>query len=273
MKKLILITTLSIFTGLAVATPASAASATTCVNGNGTTVIKIVGSSCPNGSNYSNIVPSATANEAINKIIAQANACKKKVTTTKKTTKAKTSTTKKATKKTTTGTSTKPSTTTTTKPTTTPTPSPTPSSSATKPATTTPATTTTSSFKEFQKSVVSLVNKERAAAGLSPLTENTELDKIATLKSEDMVKMNYFSHTSPTYGSPFEMLSQFGVGYSAAGENIAYGQATPAEVMNGWMNSPGHKANILNVNFTQIGVGIAKKSNGQLYWTQTFTRP
>jgi len=132
---------------------------------------------------------------------------------------------------------------------------------------------TSSNFREFQKKVIEIVNKERVKAGLISLAENADSDKIATLKSEDMVKLNYFSHTSPTYGSPFEMLSHFNIKYSAAGENIAYGQSTPDEVMTAWMNSPGHRANILNSNFTQIGVGIALKANGQLVWTQTFTRP
>jgi len=130
-----------------------------------------------------------------------------------------------------------------------------------------------SDFKAFQKKVIEIVNSERSKAGLNTLAENAETDKIATLKSQDMVNSNYFSHTSPTYGSPFEMLSHFNISYTAAGENIAYGQSTPDEVMTAWMNSPGHRANILNTNFSQIGVGIALKANGQLVWTQEFTRP
>lgn len=130
-----------------------------------------------------------------------------------------------------------------------------------------------SSYREFQKRVINLVNKERAANGLSALQEDSDLDKVATLKSEDMAKLNYFSHTSPTYGSPFDMLSQFGISYKAAGENIAMGQPTPESVMNAWMNSEGHRANILNSNYTHIGVGIAKNANGQYIWTQTFLKP
>lgn len=155
-----------------------------------------------------------------------------------------------------------------------------PATTSTQPATsvTTPAnnsgnTASTSSFRAFQKQVIDLVNKERASAGLSALAENNDLNNVATLKSEDMVKLNYFSHTSPTYGSPFDMMTQFNIHYTAAGENIAYGQSTPEEVMNGWMNSAGHRANILNTNFTQIGVGIAQKANGQYVWTQEFSRP
>ena len=78
---------------------------------------------------------------------------------------------------------------------------------------------------------------------------------------------HYFDHNSPTYGSPFDMLTAFGVNYRAAGENIAMGYGTPQAVVDGWMNSPGHRANILNANFTQIGVGYVADGN---YWTQLF---
>ncbi|WP_242664935.1 CAP domain-containing protein, partial [Geobacillus zalihae] len=80
---------------------------------------------------------------------------------------------------------------------------------------------------------------------------------------------HYFSHNSPTYGSPFEMMKKFGISYTAAGENIAKGQRTPQEVVNAWMNSEGHRANILNKNFTHIGVGF--EENGYI-WTQQFIR-
>ncbi len=149
-----------------------------------------------------------------------------------------------------------------------------PSTDTKKPASTnnsTPATsTTTGDYSAFQKKVVELVNAERAKAGLKPLKMNTELSKVATLKSQDMAKNNYFSHTSPTYGSPFDMMKKFGISYKTAGENIAMGQTTPEQVMNGWMNSSGHRANILKASFTEIGVGIAKNSSGRLYWTQQF---
>ena len=90
---------------------------------------------------------------------------------------------------------------------------------------------------------------------------------MARIKSQDMVDQNYFSHTSPTYGTPFQMLTSFGMSYHAAGENIAYGQRTPREVVAAWMNSPGHRANILNASYTQIGVGYVASGN---YWTQLF---
>lgn len=117
----------------------------------------------------------------------------------------------------------------------------------------------------YAKEVVSLVNKEREKAGLKPLVIHTNLTKMAVAKAQDMNDNNYFSHTSPTYGSPFDMMKSFGITYKYAGENIAKGQKTPAEVVKAWMNSPGHKANIMNKNFTLIGVGYV---NG--YWVQAF---
>ncbi len=143
---------------------------------------------------------------------------------------------------------------------------------AAKPTTSTPTTSTSTNgdYSAFQKKVLELVNVERSKNGLKPLTMNANLSKTATLKSQDMAKLNYFSHTSPTYGSPFDMMKKYGISYRTAGENIAMGQTTPEQVMQGWMNSPGHRANILNSSFTQLGVGVAKNSNGQLYWTQQF---
>ncbi len=111
------------------------------------------------------------------------------------------------------------------------------------------------------------MNKERAKQGLAPLTENKKLSDVARLKSQDMRDKKYFSHTSPTYGSPFDMIKSFGISYRTAGENIAMGYSTPEKVMEGWMNSKGHRENILNASFTQIGVGYV--SDGH-YWTQQF---
>lgn len=128
----------------------------------------------------------------------------------------------------------------------------------------------TSDFSKEQVEVLNLVNKERQANGLKPLTLNKELSKVATIKSKDMIDNNYFDHTSPTYGSPFDMMKTFNISYKTAGENIAMGQKTPSEVMNAWMNSSGHRANILNGNYTELGVGIYKDANGSIYWTQMF---
>jgi len=142
------------------------------------------------------------------------------------------------------------------------------------PSKVTPAkTTTTPSLTEnnkIEKEVVTLVNQERSKQGLAPLKENVQLSNIARTKSQDMVNKNYFSHTSPTYGSPFDMMKQFGITYTAAGENIAMGQQSAASVMSSWMNSPGHRANILSKDFTEIGVGLAKNNSGTIYWTQEF---
>jgi uncharacterized YkwD family protein len=111
---------------------------------------------------------------------------------------------------------------------------------------------------------------ERAKNGLAALSIDASITKTATLKSQDMAKNNYFSHTSPTYGSPFDLMKQYGVSYRFAGENIAMGQASPAQVMNDWMNSQGHRENILKSSYTKIGVGVAQNANGTYYWTQHF---
>ena len=116
--------------------------------------------------------------------------------------------------------------------------------------------------------VLQLVNAERQKAGLNALTLSDKLTDVAQVKAEDMAKNNYFSHTSPTYGSPFEMLQHFGISYKAAGENIAHNQRSAQEVMNAWMNSSGHRANILNANFTDLGVGYANPDSP--YWVQEF---
>ena len=128
-------------------------------------------------------------------------------------------------------------------------------------------------LSSLENEVIRLVNIERTSRGIPALTTNWQLSRVARYKSQDMINKNYFSHTSPTYGSPFTMMQNFGLKFSAAGENIAYGQRTPAEVVKAWMNSPGHRANILSTAYTQIGVGAAKKADGTLYWTQMFMKP
>ncbi|WP_227395347.1 CAP domain-containing protein [Jeotgalibacillus aurantiacus] len=122
-------------------------------------------------------------------------------------------------------------------------------------------------ISSFEQQVVNLTNQEREKAGLAPLSIDATLAKTAKEKSLDMQRNNYFSHTSPTYGSPFDMMKQFGVEYRSAGENIAMGQRTPEEVVKAWMNSPGHRQNILSSSYTHIGVGHAENGN---YWTQMF---
>ena len=127
--------------------------------------------------------------------------------------------------------------------------------------------TTDASVLNFEKEVVRLVNEIRKKNGLKELTYDWQLSRVARIKSEDMRDNKYFSHTSPTYGTPFQMIKSFGITYRSAGENIARGQTTPQKVVDAWMNSSGHRANILNSSFTHIGVGYA--SNGH-YWTQMF---
>lgn len=123
-------------------------------------------------------------------------------------------------------------------------------------------------LNEFEKEVVSLTNDEREKNGLEPLEADGDLSVMARDKSKDMQSNGYFSHESPTYGSPFDMMSDYGISYQTAGENIAHGQQSPEEVVDGWMNSEGHRENILNPNFTHIGVGYVEEGN---YWTQEFT--
>lgn len=126
--------------------------------------------------------------------------------------------------------------------------------------------------KALEQQVIDLVNQQRAWNGLPALTANWEVSRVARYKSQDMINNHYFDHQSPVYGSPFNMMENFGIRFSAAGENIAYGQRTPQAVMNDWMNSPGHRSNILNPTYNQIGVGVAKAANGTLYWTQMFIK-
>ncbi|TQS70611.1 hypothetical protein DX933_17785 [Ornithinibacillus gellani] len=124
-----------------------------------------------------------------------------------------------------------------------------------------------SALNQFEQEVVELTNKERANYGLKPLQIDENLSKVAREKSRDMAVNGYFSHNSPTYGSPFDMMKNWGIQYNSAGENIAKGQRTPQEVVNAWMNSEGHRANILNGSFTHIGVGYVENGN---VWTQQF---
>ncbi len=126
--------------------------------------------------------------------------------------------------------------------------------------------------KALEQKVIELVNQQRAYNGLPALKANWEVSRVARYKSQDMIDKHYFAHQSPTFGSPFNMMENFGIRFSAAGENIAYGQRTPEEVMKSWMNSPGHRSNILNATYNQIGVGVAKSSNGTFYWTQMFIK-
>ena len=130
------------------------------------------------------------------------------------------------------------------------------------------ASSPTTSQTSYAQQVLQLVNAERAKNGLKALTMNANVTKAAQLRANEI--STQFSHTRPNGQDPFTALKQFGVSYSAAGENIAYGQRSPQEVMTGWMNSSGHRANILNSRYTQIGIGVYQNASGVYYWTQEF---
>ncbi|MCS5696829.1 CAP domain-containing protein [Desulfofundulus thermocisternus] len=121
-----------------------------------------------------------------------------------------------------------------------------------------------------EQQMIQLINQERARYGLAPLKVNMELVKVARLKARDMVEKGYFSHNSPTYGSPFEMMSQFGITYRYAGENLA-GAPTVEMAHNNLMNSPGHRANILNANYKEIGIGVVSSPLYGKIFVQMFT--
>ncbi|MDF2879753.1 MAG: hypothetical protein K0R54_310 [Clostridiaceae bacterium] len=123
-------------------------------------------------------------------------------------------------------------------------------------------------IKNIENNVIKLVNVERQKRGIAPLKANWQLSRVARYKSQDMRDKKYFSHTSPTYGTPFVMIRNFGLSFTTAGENIAMGQTSAEQVMNSWMNSAGHRNNILNPNFSEIGVGYASG----YYWTEMFIR-
>ncbi|ALX49603.1 CAP domain-containing protein [Lentibacillus amyloliquefaciens] len=120
---------------------------------------------------------------------------------------------------------------------------------------------------EYAFKVIKLTNQKRSQHGLSDLKTSKPLSRVARKKSEDMQIKNYFSHTSPTYGSPFNMMKEFNVTFESAGENIARDQQSPRQVVNAWMNNEKHRENILDASFTHIGVGYSADGN---YWTQMF---
>lgn len=137
-----------------------------------------------------------------------------------------------------------------------------------KPSTSTD-NTNDSGLSNYASEVLRLVNIERSKAGLSALTTNSTLTAAADKRAQETKQS--FSHTRPNGSSFSTVLKEFNISYRTAGENIAYGQRTPQEVVTGWMNSPGHRANILNANFGKIGIGVYQASNGTIYWTQLFT--
>jgi uncharacterized protein YkwD len=132
-------------------------------------------------------------------------------------------------------------------------------------------TSTTSTLAAYETEVIRLTNVERAKAGCAALTTDARLTNAARLHSQDMVTKSFFSHTGSN-GSTFVTREQ-AAGYpSPSAENIAWGQRTPADVMNAWMNSAGHKANILSCGSHAVGVGVVLNAQGAPYWTQDFGR-
>lgn len=130
-------------------------------------------------------------------------------------------------------------------------------------------TTTTSSMSADEQEVFNLINQQRANNGLSALKVDSEVQRVARIKAQDMVNNNYFSHNSPTYGSPFDMLNSFKISYKTAGENIA-GNSSNSGAVTAWMNSSGHKANILNSSFNYTGIGVVSGSKYGKIFVQMF---
>lgn len=130
-------------------------------------------------------------------------------------------------------------------------------------------TTQDSSMNTDEKEVFDLINKQRTNNGLQALKVDGEVQRVARIKAEDMVSNNYFSHTSPIYGSPFDMLKSFKISYKTAGENIAANSSNSGAVTS-WMNSSGHKANILNGNFNYTGIGVVSSSKYGKIFVQIF---
>lgn len=125
--------------------------------------------------------------------------------------------------------------------------------------------TTTKGLTADEQEVFNLINAQRTTAGLAALKIDEELQNVARVKAKDMVENNYFSHNSPTYGTPFNMIKKFGITYKAAGENIA-GNSTNKGAVNAWMNSPGHKANILSNNYNYTGIAVVSSPKyGKIY--------
>ena len=125
--------------------------------------------------------------------------------------------------------------------------------------------TTTASLSADEKEVFDLINKQRTNNGLSALKVDAEVQRVARIKAQDMVDNNYFAHESPTYGTPFQMLKSFKISYKTAGENIAANSSNSGAVT-AWMNSSGHKANILSSNYNYTGIGVVSSPKyGKIY--------
>ena len=153
-----------------------------------------------------------------------------------------------------------------------PTAAPTAKPTATPTAKPTTAPSNVTSEAAMEAEVLRIVNEERAKQGLGALKRASDLDAVARAHSADMINRHFFDHTNPDGKSPFDRLHSAGITYRAAGENIAYGQRDAQSVMTAWMNSSGHRKNILNSSYTEIGIAAVKNSGGTIYWTQVFVK-
>jgi uncharacterized protein YkwD len=133
-----------------------------------------------------------------------------------------------------------------------------------------PASAATSTDASYEAKVVSLTNDARVKNGCAALRTDGKLTAAARAHSADMVQKNTFSHTGSDGSTFIVRIQRAGYAANATGENIAWGYRTPADVVNGWLNSPTHRANILNCASKAVGVGLARKSDGTPYWTQDF---
>lgn len=125
--------------------------------------------------------------------------------------------------------------------------------------------TTTASLTADELETFNLINQQRINNGLSALVIDQEVQRVARIKAQDMVDNNYFAHNSPTYGTPFNMLKNFGISYNSAGENIA-GNSSNSAAVTAWMNSSGHRANILNSSYNYTGIGVVSSPKyGKIY--------
>lgn len=129
-----------------------------------------------------------------------------------------------------------------------------------------------SNFDEWAKKVLTLTNNERNKNGLNPLAWNDSLAELAKLHCDDMIARDFFAHDNPDGETPFDRMKKYGISYWTAGENIAAGQYSPEAVVESWMNSEGHRKNIMNPDFQYLGVSVVKGGRYGIYWAQEFAR-
>ena len=128
-----------------------------------------------------------------------------------------------------------------------------------------------SNWSAYSQQVLDLVNATRSYYGLGPLQNTFGLSYLAAKRSNDMAYNQYFAHTDLYGRSPEDRFRAEGISFKYGGENIAYGQTTPYQVVQDWMNSPGHRANILDPNYKYLGIGVGQDKYGRLFWSQEFS--